>query len=136
MHLAYELRDTAIKVNAAHPGFVNTELHGVDAPMTPEEGAEISIALALLDDAGPHGSFYHGAEVLAPSLFDRAAPGLRLSYDELGCNPQARCSRSAIAMAVRSPGQRRTNSAACRARSAIMMANCRRSPRSRRCARC
>lgn len=63
VHLAYELRDTAIKVNVAHPGFVKTDLHGVDAPMTPEQGAETSIALAMLDDSGPHGSFYHGAEV-------------------------------------------------------------------------
>lgn len=59
VHLAYELRDTAIKVNAAHPGFVRTELHGVDAPMMPEEGAATSVMLALLDEAGPHGSFFH-----------------------------------------------------------------------------
>ena len=63
VHLAYELRDTNIKVNAAHPGFVKTDLHGVDAPMTPEQGAETSVRLALLDAAGPHGSFYHGNEV-------------------------------------------------------------------------
>ncbi|MGV6876266.1 SDR family oxidoreductase [Pseudochelatococcus sp. B33] len=63
VHLAYELRDTNIKVNAAHPGFVKTDLHGVDAPMSPEQGAETSVRLALLDEAGPHGSFYHVDEV-------------------------------------------------------------------------
>lgn len=63
VHLAYELRDTNIKVNAAHPGFVKTDLHGVDAPMTPEQGAETSVRLALLDRTGPHGSFFHGDEV-------------------------------------------------------------------------
>lgn len=62
IHLAYELRDTAIKVNAAHPGFVKTDLHGVDAPMSPQQGAATSVALALLDAAGPTGAFFHGAE--------------------------------------------------------------------------
>jgi NAD(P)-dependent dehydrogenase (short-subunit alcohol dehydrogenase family) len=62
--LAYELRETAIKVNSAHPGFVKTELHGVDAPMSPEEGARTSVRLALLDRDGPTGSFFHGEELL------------------------------------------------------------------------
>ena len=63
VHLAYELRETPIKVNAAHPGFVKTELHGVDAPLSPEEGARTSVRLALLDGNGPTGSFFHGQEV-------------------------------------------------------------------------
>ncbi|KGT86492.1 short-chain dehydrogenase [Erwinia typographi] len=62
VHLAYELRDTPIKVNAAHPGFVKTDLHGVDAPLTPEEGAYTSVALAMLADDGPNGEFYHVSE--------------------------------------------------------------------------
>jgi NAD(P)-dependent dehydrogenase (short-subunit alcohol dehydrogenase family) len=64
VHLAYELRETAIKVNSAHPGFVKTALHGVDAPMSPEEGARTSVRLALLDRDGPTGSFFHGEELL------------------------------------------------------------------------
>lgn len=63
VHLAYELRDTPIKVNAAHPGFVKTALHGVDAPMTPSEGAATSVRLALLGSDGPSGSFFHGSEI-------------------------------------------------------------------------
>ncbi len=60
VHLAYELRDTNIKVNAAHPGFVKTDLHGVqDAPLSPEEGARTSVHLATLDAEGPTGSFMH-----------------------------------------------------------------------------
>lgn len=59
VHLAYELRDTAIKVNAAHPGFVKTALHGVDAPMSPQEGARTSVRLATLAADGPSGSFFH-----------------------------------------------------------------------------
>jgi NAD(P)-dependent dehydrogenase (short-subunit alcohol dehydrogenase family) len=63
VHLAYELRETPIKVNAAHPGFVKTALHGVDAPMSPEEGARTSVKLALLGNDGPTSSFFHGEEV-------------------------------------------------------------------------
>ena len=59
VHLAYELRDTPIKVNAAHPGFVKTDLHGVDAPMSPQEGARTSVRLATLPADGPSGSFFH-----------------------------------------------------------------------------
>lgn len=65
VHLAYELRDTAIKVNAAHPGFAKTDLHGVDAPMSAEEGARTSVALAMLADEGPSGAFVHAGEALA-----------------------------------------------------------------------
>ena len=63
VHLAYELRDTGFKVNAAHPGFVKTDLHGVDAPMSPAEGAATSVRLAMLPDDGPSGSFFHIGEV-------------------------------------------------------------------------
>jgi NAD(P)-dependent dehydrogenase (short-subunit alcohol dehydrogenase family) len=63
VHLAYELRDTKIKVNSAHPGFVKTELHGVDAPLTPAEGAQTSVRLALLPGDGPTGSFFNGQDV-------------------------------------------------------------------------
>jgi NAD(P)-dependent dehydrogenase (short-subunit alcohol dehydrogenase family) len=63
VHLAYELRDTPIKANAAHPGFVKTDLHGVDAPLSPQQGAETSVYLATLPENGPSGSFFHGREV-------------------------------------------------------------------------
>jgi NAD(P)-dependent dehydrogenase (short-subunit alcohol dehydrogenase family) len=63
VHLAYELRDTNIKVNSAHPGFVKTELHNVDAPLTPAEGAKTSVRLALLPADGPTGSFFNGQDV-------------------------------------------------------------------------
>lgn len=63
VHLAYELRDTGIKVNAAYPGFVKTDLHGVDAPLSPLEGAVTSVQLATLPADGPNGSFFHVGEV-------------------------------------------------------------------------
>ena len=62
VHLAYELRETGIKVNAAHPGFVKTDLHGVDAPMSWDEGAVTSVSLALLANDGPNGGFFHENE--------------------------------------------------------------------------
>jgi NAD(P)-dependent dehydrogenase (short-subunit alcohol dehydrogenase family) len=59
IHLAYELRDTKIKVNSAHPGWVKTEMGGPQAQMEVEDGAKTSIALATLDDDGPTGGYFH-----------------------------------------------------------------------------
>ncbi|WP_043696005.1 SDR family oxidoreductase [Luteibacter sp. 9133] len=64
IHLAHEVRDTPIKVNAAHPGFVKTDLHGVDAPMNAVEGAETSVRLATLGPDGPSGRFFFREEAL------------------------------------------------------------------------
>lgn len=65
VHLAYELRDTAIKVNAAHPGFVKTDLHGVDAPLDATQGARTSVRLATLASDGPTGGFFHDNQAVA-----------------------------------------------------------------------
>lgn len=59
IHLAYELRDTNIKVNSAHPGWVKTEMGGEHAPMELSEGAQTSVALATLPDNGPTGGYFH-----------------------------------------------------------------------------
>jgi len=64
VQLAYELRDTPIKVNAAHPGYVKTDMGGPSAPMEIVDGAKTSVALALLDAAGPSGAFIHLGERL------------------------------------------------------------------------
>jgi NAD(P)-dependent dehydrogenase (short-subunit alcohol dehydrogenase family) len=64
VQLAYELRDTKIKVNAAHPGWVKTEMGGPAAPMEIADGAKTSVALALIDARGPNGAYVHLGETL------------------------------------------------------------------------
>ncbi len=59
VHLAYELRDTPIKVNSAHPGWVQTEMGGSAAPMNITDGAKTSVMLATLPADGPSGGFFH-----------------------------------------------------------------------------
>jgi NAD(P)-dependent dehydrogenase (short-subunit alcohol dehydrogenase family) len=52
---AKELHDTSIKVNAANPGYCATDLNGNAGFRTAEQGAEVSVHLATLDDDGPTG---------------------------------------------------------------------------------
>ena len=64
VQLAYELKDSKIKVNAAHPGWVKTEMGGEGATMELEDGAKTSVALATLGADGPNGTFLHMGEPL------------------------------------------------------------------------
>jgi len=65
VHLAHELKDTVIKVNSLHPGWIHTELGGSAAPMTPEDGALTSVRLATLLPDGPTGGYFHLEETIA-----------------------------------------------------------------------
>ena len=64
VHLAHELRDTNIKVNSAHPGWVKTELGGSSAPMELADGGKTSVLLATLASDGVNGGFSHMGENL------------------------------------------------------------------------
>jgi len=68
VQLAYELKDSAIKVNTIHPGYVRTEMNHVDGEQRGEldipEGARTSVRLALIGDDGPNGGFFYLDESL------------------------------------------------------------------------
>jgi NAD(P)-dependent dehydrogenase (short-subunit alcohol dehydrogenase family) len=56
VQLAYELRDTSIKVNSVDPGYTATDLNQHRGSQSIPEGAAEIIRLALLND-GPSGTF-------------------------------------------------------------------------------
>ena len=59
VHLAHELRQTPIKVNSAHPGWVRTEMGGGSADLDLSEGGKTSAWLATLPADGPTGGYFH-----------------------------------------------------------------------------
>jgi NAD(P)-dependent dehydrogenase (short-subunit alcohol dehydrogenase family) len=63
--LAQQLKDTNIKVNAAHPGWVKTDMGGQNARLDVGEGAKTAVELATLGADGPSGSFQHLGKTLA-----------------------------------------------------------------------
>jgi NAD(P)-dependent dehydrogenase (short-subunit alcohol dehydrogenase family) len=65
IHLAHELKDTPIKVNSAHPGWVKTDMGTDAAPMELVDGAKTSVDLALLGPDGPSGRFIHMGQEIA-----------------------------------------------------------------------
>jgi NAD(P)-dependent dehydrogenase (short-subunit alcohol dehydrogenase family) len=61
---ANALRGTRVKVNAAHPGWVKTDMGGPQAPLELEVGARTAVELALLPDEGPTGGYFHLGQTL------------------------------------------------------------------------
>jgi len=57
VHLAYELRDTAFKVNAVCPGYTKTDFTNYMGGEVEEAGKRI-IKYALIDQNGPTGKFF------------------------------------------------------------------------------
>ena len=64
VQLARLLRDTAIKVNSAAPGYTATALNDFRGIQTIPEGAAEAVRLALLPDDGPTGTFSESAGVV------------------------------------------------------------------------
>ena len=64
LHLAEALKDSPIKANSAHPGWVKTDLGGEYAPMSIEDGVKTIVDLSTLDENGPTGTFIHLGESL------------------------------------------------------------------------
>jgi NAD(P)-dependent dehydrogenase (short-subunit alcohol dehydrogenase family) len=57
VQLAYELRDTKIKVNSVNPGYTATDLNNNQGPQTIEQGAAEIVRVALIGPEGPTGQF-------------------------------------------------------------------------------
>ena len=64
VQLAWELRDTPIKVNTVNPGYTATDLNGNSGTQTDKEGAAETVReYRVLDDA-PTGSLYEAGGVV------------------------------------------------------------------------
>jgi NAD(P)-dependent dehydrogenase (short-subunit alcohol dehydrogenase family) len=58
VQLAWELRDTPIKVNAVNPGYTATDLNGNTGTQTVQEGAAETVRQALAPEDAPTGGFF------------------------------------------------------------------------------
>ena len=59
VHLAFELRNTPIKVNAVHPGYTKTDMNEGAGDLEVPMGARTSVKMALLGPDGPSGKYVH-----------------------------------------------------------------------------
>jgi NAD(P)-dependent dehydrogenase (short-subunit alcohol dehydrogenase family) len=64
VQLAWELRDTSIKVNAVNPGFTATDLNGHRGTQTVEVGAAETVRQALIPADAPTGGFFETGGVV------------------------------------------------------------------------
>lgn len=59
VYLAYDLRETKVKVNSVCPGYTATDLNNHSGHQTIEEGAIAIVRLAQLSDRSANGDFIH-----------------------------------------------------------------------------
>ena len=64
VQLAHDLRDTAIKVNTIHPGYVKTDMNAGEGELEIADGARTSVRLALVGEDGPNGGFFYFEDAL------------------------------------------------------------------------
>jgi NAD(P)-dependent dehydrogenase (short-subunit alcohol dehydrogenase family) len=64
VQLAWELRDTSIKVNTVNPGFTATDLNGHRGTQTVEEGAAETVRQTLIPDDASTGGFFETGGVV------------------------------------------------------------------------
>jgi NAD(P)-dependent dehydrogenase (short-subunit alcohol dehydrogenase family) len=62
--LAHELKDTAIKVNSADPGFTATDMNAHQGTKSVEQGAAVITQLATLPADGATGGYFDDQGVL------------------------------------------------------------------------
>jgi len=67
VNLAYELRDTAFKVNAVCPGYTKTDFTGHQGTSTVEEAGQRIVKYALLGPDGPTGKYFSEEYFPAPA---------------------------------------------------------------------
>jgi NAD(P)-dependent dehydrogenase (short-subunit alcohol dehydrogenase family) len=58
VQFAKELRNTPIKVNAADPGYVATDMNDHQGHRTVAQGATVAVRLATLPEDGPTGGYF------------------------------------------------------------------------------
>lgn len=64
VQLAWELRETGIKVNSSDPGYTKTDFNEHRGTQTVAEGAAETVRLALLPEDGPTGGYFDRAGVV------------------------------------------------------------------------
>jgi NAD(P)-dependent dehydrogenase (short-subunit alcohol dehydrogenase family) len=67
VNLAFELRDTAFKVNAVCPGYTQTDFTGHQGTSTPEQAAQRIVKYAFINQNGPTGQFFSEEFFPAPT---------------------------------------------------------------------
>jgi len=64
VQLAWELRDTKIKVNTVNPGYTATDLNGNTGHQSLAEGAAETVRQSLVEDSAPSGGFFETGGVV------------------------------------------------------------------------
>ena len=62
MALAFQLKDTAFKVNSVCPGFTATDLNNHTGVNKASDSAKIIAHYAMLEENGPGGQFFNAAD--------------------------------------------------------------------------